>query len=336
MGLFDGAPPAGKGATADLAAILGLPVVLVVDVSKQAQSVAALVGGFANHAPTRAPIKALILNNVGSPRHEAMVRRALDPLNIPILGCVARDINLATPSRHLGLVQATERSDLETFLTYAGKAMAQCIDLDALMALFQPLTAATAQPQTIAPPAQSIAIARDAAFGFCYPHLINAWHAAGASLSFFSPLDDQAPQDADLVYLPGGYPELHAGSLAANQTFINGMRRARAVYGECGGYMTMGQVLVDADGTAHKMLGLLDLQTSFATRKLHLGYRSLTPKGGLFDHDLSAHEFHYATTLSARGAPLFAVTDAEGTKLADMGLINGPHSGSFAHIIDRA
>ena len=164
---------------------------------------------------------------------------------------------------------------------------------------------------------------------------------AGAEVSFFSPLGDGAPDAAaDAVYLPGGYPELHAGRLANSHVFLAGLKAAAArgavVYGECGGYMVLGDGLTDAAGNRHEMLGLLRLETSFANRKLHLGYRRLTALAGPFDGALMGHEFHYATTLRADGRPLYRTTDAEGTALPDMGLVEGRVSGSFAHVIDRA
>lgn len=336
MGLFDGAPPDGKGATADLARVLGLPVVLVVDAARMAQSVAALVAGFGAHDP-EVHVEGVILNRVGSARHEAMLRRALMQLGVPVLGAVGRDSKLVHPSRHLGLVQASERGDLEEYLDCVGDRTEECVDLKALQGLARPLPAAPAMP-VLAPPAQNIAIARDQAFAFSYPHLLNDWCAAGASLSFFSPLNDEPPQAADMVFLPGGYPELHAGRLVSCENFRAGMRAAAQnsiIYGECGGYMVMGDGLIDADGARHQMLGLLALETSFEQRKLHLGYRSLAPLGGPFTGLLMAHEFHYATTLKAEGIPLFDAQDAEGNTLAPMGLINGQICGSFAHVIDR-
>ena len=337
MGLFDGAPPEGRGATADLARILELPVVLVIDASHMAQSVAALVAGFAGHDP-QVQVAGLILNRVGSPRHETMLRRALAPLGLPVLGALHRQGGLEHPSRHLGLVQAGEHPDIEGYLGRAAAAVARAVDLSALTALAAPLPAAAPVPR-LPPPAQRIAIARDAAFAFAYPHLLADWRAAGAEVSFFSPLADEPPPPADLVFLPGGYPELHAARLAAAENFRAGMRAAAGkaqVYGECGGYMVLGQGLTDADGTRHAMLGLLPLETSFAERRLHLGYRSLTPLGGPFAGALSGHEFHYATTLRAEGAPLFEARDAEGNALAPMGLRRGGVSGSFAHVIDRS
>lgn len=335
MGLFDGAPPKGRGATADLARILGVPVVLILDCAKQAHSVAALATGFANF---RADINVagVILNNVGSPRHEMMLRTALGPTGLRVLGAVYRQAALSLPARHLGLVQAQEHPDLDVFLDQAAEIMRQSIDLDALLDIATPLPDVGQQPSIIAPPAQRIAVARDAAFAFAYPHLLAGWRHAGAEISQFSPLADQAPRDCDLVFLPGGYPELHAGRLAANETFLNGLRSAPAVYGECGGYMVLGDGLIDKDGARHKMAGLLRLETSFAARKLHLGYRRLSSTPGVWNEQVNAHEFHYASTLKAEGKPLFSAKNAENEDLAPMGLINGSVSGSFAHIIDRA
>lgn len=333
MGLFDGAPPRGKGATADLARILNLPVILVLDVSSQAQSAAAVLQGFAGYDPD-VKVAGVILNKLGSPRHERMIRDALEPSGIPVVGAVYRNAGLHTPSRHLGLVQASERPDLEAFIETAADLMDGSLDIPAILDLAAPIADAASAPAGLPPPAQSIAIASDNAFAFAYPHLLATWRDAGATISFFSPLRDEAPDRADLIFLPGGYPELHAGQLSAAETFKAALRKAPAVYGECGGYMVMGEGLIDANGARHEMLGLLGLETSFAKRQLHLGYRNLTPLGGPWSVPLSAHEFHYATTLRADGNPLFKATDATGTELPPMGLRNGNHCGSFAHIID--
>ncbi len=336
MGLFDGAPPAGKGATADLARLLGLPVVLVIDAAHMAQSVAALVAGFSRH-DAQVRIGGLILNKVGSPRHEKMLRVALSPLGLPVLGAMHRQSGLEHPSRHLGLVQAGEHPDLEGYLERAADAAQEAIDLDALTALASPLPAPTAPPR-LTPPGQRIAIAQDAAFAFAYPHILNDWRTGGAEILPFSPLADQAPDPgADFIFLPGGYPELYAGKLATADGFRSAMQVATCpIYGECGGFMMLGDGLIDAQGARHEMLGLLRLETSFAKRKLHLGYRQLAALAGPFAGQWNAHEFHYATTLSARGAALFTVKDAEGTQLADMGLQQGVVSGSFAHLIAPA
>lgn len=337
MGLFDGAPPDGKGATADLARHLGLPVVLILDTAKQSQSVAALAQGFARHRDD-VRVVGVILNNTGSERHETMLRRALAPSGLQVLGAIRRQSGLQHPSRHLGLVQAEERPDLEEFLNRVGDVVEAGIDLDALLALAGEVSRGRAA-RRLQPPAQRISVARDAAFAFAYPHILADWRAAGAEISLFSPLADDAPPPGDLIFLPGGYPELHAHRLAANSGFLTGLRQAAtttAIYGECGGYMILGESLTDAAGTIHRMAGLLRLETSFQTRRLHLGYRHLEALGGPFAGRLNGHEFHYATTTRAEGAPLFAARNAEAEDLPAMGLTDGLVSGSFAHVIDAA
>ncbi|MCK7615574.1 cobyrinate a,c-diamide synthase [Roseibium sediminicola] len=342
MGLFDGAA-SGRGSAADLAATLGLPVVLVVDCAKQAQSVAALVHGFRSFRQD-VTIAGVILNRVGSPRHEAMLRTALSPLQVEVLGALPRSDALILPERHLGLVQAGEHPDLDRFLDDAAELCRSHVDLERLDQVAGGLvTSISGDRHLPAPLGQRIAIARDTAFAFSYPHLLDFWRAAGADLSFFSPLANEPPAlDADAIYLPGGYPELHAGELAGASSFKSGMRAAKdtgkLIYGECGGYMTLGTGLVDAAGTRHEMLGLLPLETSFQTRKRHLGYRKLRPLGGLpWTGDLTAHEFHYASIVSEGASDrLFAAEDAEGTVLAGMGLRNGAVMGSFAHVIASA
>ncbi|MEL6570426.1 MAG: cobyrinate a,c-diamide synthase [Pseudomonadota bacterium] len=336
MGLFDGAPPDGKGATADIARILGLPVILVVDAGRMAQSVAPLVAGFAGH-DLEVTIAGVVLNNVGSARHETTLRDALAPLGLPILGCLPRSAALHHPSRHLGLVQAEEREDLGAFLDAAAALVREHVTISDLPPLTT-ITAPAAHPKTL-PPAQSIAIAQDAAFAFAYPHLLADWRAQGAKVTPFSPLANDPVPEADFVFLPGGYPELYAAQLAANQIFMASLRCAAqttSVYGECGGYMVLGETLIDADGTTHAMAGLLPLSTSFSHRKRHLGYRTVTATDGPFLGTWRAHEFHYATTVKAHGTPLFKATDATGTELPPMGLTLGRVSGSFAHLIDQA
>ncbi|MDF1721599.1 MAG: cobyrinate a,c-diamide synthase [Minwuia sp.] len=338
MGLFDGGAD-GRGSTGDLAATLDLPVVLIVDCARQAQSVAALVEGFMHHrADVR--IAALILNRVGSARHESILRAALKPVGVPVLGAVARDDRLHLPGRHLGLVPAAELADLETSLAALGETMSACLSLDRLMGLAGPIIAASGPARLLPPPAQRLAIARDTAFCFMYPHLLQHWQQAGAEIRFFSPLDDASPPaDTDFILLPGGYPELHAGRLASNTAFLTGLRDAARrdipIHGECGGYMVLGEQLTDAGGVPHQMAGLLPVETSFATRSLHLGYRRLKHTSGLpWPVELAAHEFHYATVVrEGEGTPLFQATDALGENRPPMGRIKGSVSGSFAHVI---
>jgi cobyrinic acid a,c-diamide synthase len=347
MGLFDGAGKAGAGSTADLAALTGWPVILVVDAEGQGASIAALVEGFVRHRRDVA-LAGVIFNRVASARHAAILRDALARA-LPELACfgmLPRHAELALPSRHLGLVPAGERPALDRFLARAAALIGEHIDRDALVPTAQPSRLPAAAGAVIRPLGQRIAIARDDAFLFTYAAMLDGWRSVDAALSFFSPLADEAPPaDADAVYLPGGYPELFAARLAGNRHFRNGLRDAAArhvtIYGECGGYMVLGQTLTDAAGQPHEMAGLLPVATSFAARKLHLGYRQVslaadTPlgrKGGAF----RGHEFHYASILrEGDGEPLFIARDADGESLGAVGRIAGSVMGSFIHLIDRA
>ena len=343
MGLFDGAAD-GTGSPADLAATLGLSVVLVVDCAKMSHSVAALVSGFANfRVDTR--IAGVILNRVGSDRHEAMLRFALDSIRMPIFAVVRSDTGLGLPERHLGLVQAGEHAALEEFIEHAAAAVTADCDLTLLMRAAKqvPDRASDANIARLAPLGQRIAVARDLAFAFCYEHMLLGWRRRGAEIRFFSPLADEAPPaDSDAIYLPGGYPELHAGTLAAADTFRTALVEAAAggvrIYGECGGYMTLGDCLIDGGGEEHRMLGLLPLTTSFRERKRHLGYRKVKPlAGAFFDGPMTAHEYHYATIVSEGEADrLFDVADALDAPLGKVGLQRGSVAGSFMHLIDLA
>jgi cobyrinic acid a,c-diamide synthase len=348
MGLFDGAAD-GSGATADLAALTGWPVVLVVDARGQGASVAALVRGFRDHRAD-VEVAGVICNRVGSADHAAILAHALEPLGLPVLGMVRRDEGLALPERHLGLVQAAEHGDLEHFIADAAERIGHQLDLAALTGLMRPardLTRLAGAGDGIPPLGQRIAVARDAAFAFAYPALLQAWRERGAQLTFFSPLAGEAPEPSvDAIYLPGGYPELHAGRLAQNRPLMTGLQiaaqRGATIYGECGGYMLLGQGLVDAEGQRQRMAGLLPLETSFAERKLHLGYREVTLRGdalplGASGSRFRGHEFHYARILSEAGSePLFDAGDARSRDLGPAGQRVGRVFGSFVHLIDRA
>jgi cobyrinic acid a,c-diamide synthase len=261
MGLFDGAPD-GTGSTADVAERLDLPVILVLDVRAQAASAAAVVHGFSTFR-SGLDVAGVVFNRVGSEGHARTLEAACKDRPQALLGCLPRDEGLALPERHLGLVQASEHAALETFIERAASAVETHLDLDRLIALARPMRmAGESAAAVIDPLGQRIAVARDCAFAFAYPHVLDGWRAAGAEVSFFSPLADAAPAaDADAVYLPGGYPELHAGTLAGNRRFLAGLQsaagRGAAVYGECGGYMVLGRVLVDGEGQPHEMAGLL-------------------------------------------------------------------------------
>lgn len=338
MGLFDGAAD-GTGATGDLAAALRLPVILVVDAERQSQSVAALVHGFATWRP-EVKVAGLIVNRVATTRHEQMLRTALAATGIPVLGVIPRRETLSLPDRHLGLVLPDEVANFDAVVVAAAGAVSDYLDLNQLLSLSTPLAEGQDASPKLPPLGQRIAVARDDAFAFLYPHWLRDWRDAGAAISFFSPLADEAPaEDADAILLPGGYPELHAERLANAQTFMAALRASAArgtlVYGECGGYMVLGETLTDASGATWPMARLLPVSTRIDRPRRTLGYRRLTHKSPLpWPASLTGHEFHYSSAIADSPAPLFAATDALGTVLAPTGAVAGTVMGSYAHVID--
>jgi cobyrinic acid a,c-diamide synthase len=348
MGLFDGvAQPgqSGTGASADLAEMMGWPVLLVLDPAGQAQTAAAVAAGLRDFRKG-VRIGGVVLNRVASPRHEHLIRRAMEGAGIAVLGALPRHAPIALPERHLGLVQAEELSRLDDLIAEAARLVAERVDLDAVLRLAECnwKAASTSAPPRMTPPGQRIALARDAAFSFVYPHVLEGWRAAGSEIVPFSPLADEGPDaDADVCWLPGGYPELHAGQIAANRRFrdaLNAFAQTRPLHGECGGYMVLGQGLTDAKGARHEMMGLLGLETSFAKRRMHLGYRQAELIAGMPGHvqgaQLRGHEFHYASILAQPDPPLAAVRDANGIEVAETGSRRGQVTGTFFHLIAEA
>ncbi len=340
MGLFDGAAD-GYGSTADLAELLDLPIIFVVDADRQSQSIAPLVAGFANWR-VGVRIAGVILNRVATMKHERMLLDALTATGIPCLGAIPRNADLAIPERHLGLVLPGEVLAFDSFLQTAADTIGQYLDLDRLQQLAAPLPTSDATAPTLPPLGQHMAIARDDAFAFLYPHLLDGWRGLGAELSFFSPLANEAPNSAaDAVFLPGGYPELHGANLAAATHFKAGLHAARErgalLYGECGGYMVLGETLVDKAGQGHAMAGLLPVTTRIDRPKRVLGYRRLIHAGTLpWPGRLNGHEFHYSSAKQTQLPPLFAATDARGDAMPPMGGVLGRVMGSYAHVIDAA
>jgi cobyrinic acid a,c-diamide synthase len=355
MGLFDGAAArgqSGSGTTADLASLLGWPVVLVLDVSGQTETAAAVALGCARYRDD-IDIAGVILNRVASARHLALIAPAFARIKLPVFGAVLRDEGIALPERHLGLVQAREVATLDQHLDRLADIIDAAVDVDAIRRSARPTKVLPATDNArlneskhhLPPPGQRIALAQDRAFSFMYPHLLRQWRDAGAEIIPFSPLADEAPDPAaDAVWLPGGYPELHAGTLASAQNFRAGLHklaeRSVPIHGECGGYMVLGRGLWDADGLRHEMTGLLGLETSFAKRKLHLGYRRARLQGdcslGAAGTEVFGHEFHYASTVSVNGDSLVDCRDASGASVPEQGARQGSTTGTFFHVIDGA
>ncbi|KAA3510660.1 cobyrinate a,c-diamide synthase [Agrobacterium rosae] len=346
MGLFDGivVPDNRTGSAADLARLFGIPVLLVLDISGQSQTAAAVAHGFAHYDPA-VRMSAVVLNRAGSERHRTLCSEAIEKIGLPVAGCVMRDPSLVLPERHLGLVQASEHPEIDAHIERLADAMENSIDLDALFALARPVDLPQGSTDAaIAPPGQRIALAQDAAFTFLYPHLQRHWREAGAEIVPFSPLADEAPDaSCDVCWLPGGYPELYAGQLAVADTFKTGVARfsqTKPVHGECGGYMVLGEALEDADGVTHAMTGLLSHATSFAKRKMNLGYRQATiAADGLLGQAgdvLRGHEFHYARVIdSGRDDPFAQIADGPGKPLGPSGGRRGFVTGTFFHAIAK-
>jgi len=346
MGVFDGlaGPQGARGAPSDLAARFGIPLILVLDVSGQGQSAGAIAHGFATLDP-QVRVAGVILNRVASERHRSMAQTAVEGAGVRVFGALMRADTLTLPERHLGLVQAREQSGLDDLLSRLGEMIESAIDLDAVMDAARALPTSSGPPGVaVEPPGQRVAVADDAAFSFLYGHLALGWRQAGAEIVPFSPLGDQAPDvSCDACWLPGGYPELHAGVLSAASAFRRGLATfaaTRPVHGECGGFMVLGRTLEDAQGVVHPMAGLLDHTTSYAKRKMNLGYREATllgdcalgPAGAVF----RGHEFHYARVIDpGSDAPLAALRDGMGQALGDAGARRGRVSGSFFHVMMR-
>jgi len=294
MGLYDGEP-----SSADLAALAGLPAVPVIDAAGMAQTFGAVALGLARYEHP-VTVRDVIANRIGGARHAEMLAESL-PDEISLLGAVPRHPALAIPDRHLGLVQAGEIEDLDHRLDDAARVLVEA-GLDRL-----PGAVTISAPRPPAPPAlltgRRIAVARDPAFAFIYPANLDLLTAMGARLHYFSPLGDDAPPEADALWLPGGYPELHAAALADNQ----GMRAAiqahhaagRPILAECGGLMYCMEALVDEAGRSHPMLGLLPGRTVMAGRLMGLGIQAL----GFTNGELRGHTFHHSR-LEARRQPV--------------------------------
>lgn len=312
MGLFDGRGPTSDGSSAAVALQLGLPVVMVVEASRQAGSLAALVRGFRDHDP-RLPLAGVVLNGVSTPRHQALLAEALASIKMPLLGVLPRHDSLSLPSRHLGLLPAHELLDLDGRLEGWAALAEEHLDLERLLPLLAappPPTPGTADPihwclgpeeDGLRPEGSpvTVAIAADAAFHFRYPEAGELLEAVGLEVRPWSPLaDGPLPAEVGALILPGGYPELHAAELAACRRSLGELAGAAAagmpIYAECGGLLLLGTHLDDPAGVPHAMAGVLP----FGARRgsLDLGYRRAVPRAdGLVVRQgeiLCGHEFH--------------------------------------------
>lgn len=320
MGLFDGTP-----SSADLAATFGVPVAAVVSAKAMAQTFGAVALGLA-HYRADVSIHGVLANHVGSPRHAQMLRESL-PSDIRWLGHLSRSEAIALPERHLGLHQASEIDQLAARIALTADALADT----PLAELPAPVTF-DPQPAEALPPllnGMHIAIARDAAFSFIYAANLSLLQALGARITFFSPLaDEPVPSGADSLFLPGGYPELHAATLARGTTSAETIRAHAAsgkpIVAECGGMLYLLESLTDADGARTPMLGLLPGHATMSKRLCALGAQALNTKYGT----MTGHTFHYSsmtTDLQPRHHAVRPHSDEQGEPLFRSGAITATY-----------
>ena len=285
MGLFDGSPNSG-----DLAKLAGIPALPVIDAKGMAQTFGALAFGLAHFDP-ELPVHQVIANKIGSPYHGQLLKESL-PEGIDLLGAIPRNDAMDIPDRHLGLVQANELEDLSERLDRA----AEVLKTAGLEALPQPVELSAELPAAVEQllAGHRIAIARDAAFSFLYRANLDLLEAMGAELCYFSPLADTELPEADALWLPGGYPELHAATLAANTPMLEAIRAfhqaGKPILAECGGLMACAEELMDKEGRGHALLGLLPGRATMAGRLKALGLQSLNTSLG----DLRGHTYHHS------------------------------------------
>ena len=308
MGLFDGRNrTTGAGSTAEVGRLMGLPVVVVLDVSRIARTAGAIALGCTRFDPDL-NVAGFILNRVSSPDHAATAREAVESATgLPVFGALRRDPAIELPERHLGLVPAAEQ-EIDGVVDRLAALAERELDLDGLWAVSgqadpTAIGASMPVPADPRPRAAGIAVARDAAFSFYYEDSLDLLVDAGAELLPFSPLADQAlPHGTQGVYLGGGFPELFAAELAANASMRAAMQTAAhtglPMYGECGGLMYLGDSLIDFDGVDHRMAGVVPLRSVMSRERVTLGYRTaraLRPSP-LLDtgQQITGHEFHYS------------------------------------------
>lgn len=347
MGLFDGA--AGRedfASTAHIARLINSPVLLVVDCSRMSHSIAALVHGYRSFDP-RIQLAGLVLNRVGSDRHLDLLKSALKPLNIPILGVLRRNDQISIPDRHLGLIPTDELKNLNPLIDQLAHLGESCFDWTRLLPLLEVLPSASSSlPPALCPLPSAlpsrIVIASDAAFNFYYQDNLDLLEDLGAELVHWSPLADVSlPAGVQGLYLGGGFPEMFAAQLAANQlardAVFAALKQGLPTYAECGGLMYLCREIIDFEGRSHPMVGVLPA-TAVMGKRLTLGYRQATAlQNGLVLNEgetVWGHEFHRSHLTSEPATPLYEIqqptVDAEPLPLEGWHL---PHlHASYIHL----
>ena len=344
MGLFDGSSPVNEiGSTAELAKQLDAPVLLVIDGSAMARSAAAMLSGYAKFDPAL-HVKGVLFNRVSSEGHYKLLKDAVEQeTDVKVVGYLRPDPSVTISDRHLGLVTAMEQGTGELYNRLA-KAAVETVDLDRIEALARSCRELTAAPQPVMRHqgrTVRIGVAQDLACCFYYPDNLELLEAEGAELVRFSPLNDQVLPDVDMLYLGGGYPELHGERLARNVTMRTAIRRfaerGGTIYAECGGMMYLAQAIRDFAGTSHEMVGLFPAEAVMRKTDLTLGYRTVEVSQdcilGATGATARGHEFHYSTLVpKERLDYACALHDARGESKGSDGLVVGNTLAFYTHV----
>lgn len=344
MGLFDGSSPVSEiGSTAELAKQLDAPVLLVIDGSAMARSAAAMVSGYATFDPALR-VAGVLFNRVSSEGHYMLLKHAVEQeAKVEVVGYMRPDQAMTISDRHLGLVTAMEQGTGELYGRLA-KAAAETVDLDRVEALARSCRELPMASHSITGSngrRVRIGVAQDQAFCFYYPENLELLEREGAELVKFSPLNDRVLPDADMLYLGGGYPELHGKRLAGNVAMRTAIRkfseRGGTIYAECGGMMYLTQAIRDLEGKSYEMVGLFEAEAVMSKARMTLGYRELQISQpcvlGEVGITARGHEFHYSL-VEPKGQLQYACTlrDAQGKSKGQDGLVAGNTMGLYSHL----
>jgi len=327
MGLYDGfRGDSEEGSTAQVAKLLGLPVILVIDAAAAARSVGAAVLGFKEFDP-EVDLAGVILNGIAGEKHLEFVRPSLVRAGVPLLGYLPKNAEIALPERHLGLVPTGERTVPKTFYDCLAQQVQRTIDVERILTVAAPIAAADGNTSLVFPreplrPKVSIAVAMDRAFNFYYPDSLDLLRAWGAEIVPFSPLEDrELPPSVGGVYIGGGFPELYARELHENKTMLLSLRKAALkgipLYAECGGLMYLGASIDDSEGKSYPMAELFSYRSTMKQTRLTIGYRQVEAldnnplmKQG---ESIRGHEFHLSQLTEQSPNPVaYSVLDQPG------------------------
>ena len=302
MGLFDGSKKA-IGSTAELAKQIDTPVLLVIDAKAVAYSVAPLIQGFVNFDPD-VKVMGVVFNRVGSARHYTMLQEACEDIGVKCFGYLSNLKDIEIPSRHLGLnIEDLEKFDL--VIDKIASALEKTMDWQGILAASKTEPPIAPSPSQATDKTIKFAVAKDEAFNFIYPQNIAAMEALG-TVTYFSPMRDEALPACDFAYFPGGYPECNLEQLAANTSMLQSIKQfgenGGQIYAECGGMMYLGKSIIDENDQAHALVNFFDFSSTIAPPKLHLGYRTSSIKATTF----KGHEFHYSHLIDDQETPIQA------------------------------